>query len=62
MAECYSYSVCRVDDGGWEDEEVSDVGKEVGCYYERKGSVDDAGEVAGWVYEFACYVVDLFVA
>lgn len=50
-----------VGDGGeGEDEEVGDVGEEVGGYYEGHGGVDDAGEVAVGVQEFAGYVVCLW--
>lgn len=61
VAECYGYGVGGVNYCGWEDEEVGDVGEEVGYYYEGEGGVDYAWEIAGGVYEFACYVVDLFI-
>lgn len=49
-----------VGDGGeGEDEEVGDVGEEVGDDHEGHGGVDDAGEVAVGVQELAGYVVGL---
>ena len=48
------------DDVGGEDEEVGYVGEDVAEDDEGEGGVDDAGEVAGGVFEFGGYVVDLF--
>ena len=59
MSKGYGYSVGRVYDISWEDEEVCDVGQEVGENDQRKRSVDDAWEVARRVYEFACDIVCL---
>lgn len=52
----------REDGGVREDKDVGDAGGEVGEDDEGHGSVDDAGEVAGWVEEFAHDVVGVVPA
>lgn len=53
--------VGRLDDGGGENQEVGDVGKDIAEYDERERGVDNAGKVAGGVLEFSCDIVDLGV-
>lgn len=42
MSECYGYGIGGVNYCGGEDEEVGDVGEEVGDNYEGEGGVDYA--------------------
>lgn len=49
----HGYGVCGGDGGGGEDENVGCVGEEVGCDDEGHGGVDDTGEVAVGMEEFA---------
>lgn len=49
----------RLDDGAGKDKKVGYVGKNVAEYDEREGRVDYTREVAGWVLELSCDVVDL---
>jgi hypothetical protein len=59
LAEGNGDGVAAVYDRDREDEVVAEIGEDVGDDYDGEGCVDDAGEVAGVVYEFAGYVVDL---
>ena len=51
--------VAAFDCGEREDEEVGDVGEEVGENDKGHGGVDDSGEVLVWVEEFPDHVVGL---
>ena len=56
----HGYGCGGGDGGGREHEDVGCVGEHVGEDYEGHGGVDYAGEDAGWVEEFAGYVVCLW--